>query len=83
VHGAHLPQSPFDKPQLSIVMPNGLSNPASFLAMPIGPRRLFIAANDLAPAERLAQQDHNGLAAMINDAVAGQARRFVWGVDRR
>ena len=66
-----------------LVMPNGLSNPASFLAMPIGPRRLFIAANDLAPAERLAQQDHDGLAAMINDAVAGQARRFVWGVDDR
>ena len=47
-----------------LVMPNGLQQSGlRFWPMPIGPRRLFIAANDLAPAERLAQQDHNGLAA--------------------
>jgi hypothetical protein len=51
--------------------------------MPIGPQRLFIAANDLHFAEHLAQQDHDKLATTMNNEITRQARRFVWGLDDR
>jgi hypothetical protein len=47
----------------------------------MGPRLLFIAADDLTEAQQLARQDHNELIELMNDRVVRQARRFVWGLD--
>jgi hypothetical protein len=62
-------------------MESGMAEPDFLLRMPIGPRRLFIAATDPALAQRLARQDHDELAALMNDRVASQAQEFVWGID--
>jgi hypothetical protein len=59
-------------------MTNGISGPGKHLGMPVGPRLLFIAANDLAEAEQVAQQDHDELVRAANDSVVRGARRFVW-----
>jgi hypothetical protein len=64
-----------------LVMTNGISNPDSHLALPIGPRLLFIATKEPAMAHQLAQRDPNELATAVNDQVAAQARKFVWGLD--
>jgi len=64
-----------------LVMTNGISGPGRHLGMPIGPRLLFIAADDLAEAQQLARQDHDVLARTVNDSVVRQARKFVWGID--
>lgn len=62
-------------------MAGPIAEPSSFMFMPIGPRRLFIAANDPARAHMLAQKDHDDLAMAMNERVAAQAVRFVWGID--
>jgi hypothetical protein len=64
-----------------LVMTNGISGPGKYLAMPMGPRLLLIAADDLTEAQQLARQDHNELIELMNDRVVRQARRFVWGLD--
>jgi hypothetical protein len=64
-----------------LVMTNGLSLPGAHLAMPIGPRRLFVAANELALAQQIVRQGHDELVSMMNDLVVRQARKFVWGFD--
>jgi hypothetical protein len=64
-----------------LLMTNGIRGPGKHLAMPIGPRLLFIAADDPAEVQRLAQQDHDALAKVTNDRVVRQARGFVWGLD--
>ena len=64
-----------------LVMTNGISGPGKYLAMPMGPRLLFIATDDLTEAQQLARQDHNELIELMNDRVVRQARRFVWGLD--
>jgi Protein of unknown function (DUF4238) len=64
-----------------LLMTNGISGPGKHLGMPIGPRLLFIAADDPAEVQRLARQDHETLAMVTNDGVVRRARKFVWGVD--
>jgi hypothetical protein len=64
-----------------LMMTGGMAQPNFRLAMPMGPRRLFIAANEPKQAQELADQDHDKLVSMMNDNVSAQARRFVWGVD--
>jgi hypothetical protein len=64
-----------------LLMTNGISGPGKHLGVPIGPRLLFIAADDPAEVQRLARQDHDALAMVTNDRVVRQARKFVWGVD--
>jgi hypothetical protein len=64
-----------------LVMTNGISGPGKHLGVPIGPRLLFIAADDPAEVQRLARQDHDALAMVTNDRVVRQARKFVWGID--
>jgi hypothetical protein len=64
-----------------LVMTNGISGPGKHMGMPIGPRLLFIAADDPTEAQQLARQDHDVLARAVNDSVVRQARKFVWGID--
>jgi uncharacterized protein DUF4238 len=64
-----------------LLMTNGIGGPGKHLGMPIGPRLLFIAADDPAEVQQLARQNHDTLAEVTNDRVVRQARKFVWGLD--
>jgi hypothetical protein len=66
-----------------VIMTNGLSKPDSHLALPIGPRRLFIASNQQAIVDDVSARKPDDLVAFVNDRVVKQARRFVIGIDDR
>jgi hypothetical protein len=66
-----------------LVMTNGLVKPADHLALAIGPRKLFIAANTPETASRLAAVRHDDLVSQMNDRVCKQARRYVFAIDDR
>ena len=61
--------------------PLGLDDPRAYIALPIGPRTLFLASNDLTLADRVSRGDHTKAVKMMNKTVVGQAREFVWGMD--
>jgi Protein of unknown function (DUF4238) len=66
-----------------LVMTNGLVKPTDHLALAIGPRKLFIAANTPETASRLAAARHDELVSQMNDRVCKQARRYVFAIDDR
>lgn len=57
-----------------------LSNPNAYIAMPIGPYDLFVAAFD-DRFSRAAQVDATEIAWRMNRDVVSNGRAFVWGVD--
>jgi hypothetical protein len=61
--------------------PLGLSDPRAYIAIPIGPRMLFLASNDATLAGRIAHGDPTKVVKLMNKTVVSQAREFVWGVD--
>ena len=73
-----LPLLTSDRP---LDMPLGLSKNAAYIALPIGPNMLFLASNERALAQRLADSDPTDVVKKINVTVVGQARKFVWGFD--
>jgi hypothetical protein len=64
-----------------IVMTNGLSRPDSHLAIPIGPRKLFIASNQQGIVDEVVARKPDDLVSFVNDRVVRQARRFCIGTD--
>jgi hypothetical protein len=66
-----------------LVMTNGLVKPGDHLALAIGPRKLFIAANTSETASRIATIRHDDLVGQMNDRVCKQARRYVFAIDDR
>ncbi len=64
-----------------LVMPFGLSHPDCHIALPLGPRHLFIAARDDRFVRMLPSADHNKIAAQMNKDVVEQARQYVWDED--
>lgn len=62
-----------------VIMSNTLNDPLSNVALPIGPRRLFIASHssDLIDAAR--KMSHNQLARTANTSVVEGATAFVYG----
>jgi hypothetical protein len=64
-----------------IDQPIGLGDPRAYIALPIGPRMLFLASNDRMLAGRVSRGDHTKAAKLMNKTVVGQAQEFVWGVD--
>ena len=64
-----------------IIMTNGMARPESHLAIPIGPRRLFVAAADPGIHESIGRRDADQLVAFVNDLIVRQAREFCVGVD--
>jgi hypothetical protein len=66
-----------------LVMTNGLVKPGDHLALAIGPRMLFIAANTPDAASSLAALRHDDLVGQMNDRVCKQARRYVFAIDDR
>jgi hypothetical protein len=79
------PPSPYpllssDRP---IITTDGLSEPNSHLALPIGPRTLFIASNRQDIVDEVSGKRPGDLVTFVNNRVVQQARRFVIGVDDR
>lgn len=63
-----------------IVMPLGLGDPDCYIALPISPSKLFIAAhNDR--FKQLKPGQETTVVKAINKAVVVQAAEFVWAVD--
>lgn len=66
-----------------IIMTNGMIGQRDHLALPIGPRMLFIATNNIETEQMIRVIDAGLLMAQINDRVASQARKYVYGTDNR
>jgi hypothetical protein len=64
-----------------LVMPVGLGHRQCYIALPIGPRDLFIAAHDDRFSRLLPTVDHTKIAKLMNKDVVRQARQYVWGED--
>jgi hypothetical protein len=64
-----------------IIMTNGLAKPRDHLALPIGPLSLFVATNTEESDNVIKSIDPGHLIQQVNDRVASQARRYVWGTD--
>jgi hypothetical protein len=63
------------------VMTNGLDRTNSHIAVPLSPTHCFIAANSIEEERRLHSMPPKEFITHVNDRMACQARRFVYGVD--
>jgi hypothetical protein len=59
-----------------------LESPDGFLALPLSPTKLFIAANLEETFERMRKSKPVDIVFRVNSFVASRARRFVWAHDR-
>jgi hypothetical protein len=64
-----------------IIMTNGLAIPNGHLALPIGPFTLFMATNNRETDHMIRSRDPLELMEHVNDRVASQAKKYVWGMD--
>jgi Protein of unknown function (DUF4238) len=64
-----------------IIMTNGLVGSEGHLALPMGPRMLFVAANTDRMVHDIRSGDPRRLVEHVNDRVVSQAVKYVWGVD--
>ena len=64
-----------------IIMTNGLAQSDGHIALPIGPRRLFIASNTTDILRHLKARKPDALVNEVNDNIVKQARHFVIGID--
>jgi hypothetical protein len=63
-------------------MTNGLNKPKGHLVMPISPNSMFVATRDLNTMHELdaeCQRADLRMSERLNDIVARQSHRFVWG----
>jgi hypothetical protein len=60
-------------------MPIGLADPKAYIALPVSPRVLFIAAHNRAIAETIRLKNQTSVVRDHNLGVITRARRFVWG----
>lgn len=61
-----------------LVMSAGLGDRQCYIALPVGPRHLFIAAHDDRFSRLLPNADHSKIAKLMNKDVVRQARQYVW-----
>lgn len=61
----------------------GLRDPQAFIHVPIGPHKLFVAANDWSTIEALARARPRDLVMHRNRTTVSMARQYVWARDRR
>jgi Protein of unknown function (DUF4238) len=64
-----------------IIMTNGMVKPDNHLAIPIGPRMLFIATNTVEMERTIRNMNARQLMEQVNNRVVSQARKYVWGID--
>jgi hypothetical protein len=75
--GSEVPLLTSDGPLVFIA----LADPKAYMALPIGPHDLFVAARDSRFLKALAAGDPTDIALQMNKDIVSQARQFVWGVD--
>ncbi|MFF0919433.1 hypothetical protein ACFYE8_07000 [Rhizobium leguminosarum] len=63
------------------VMTNGLLRPDGHFAIPIGPRHLFIAFMKKEFGESFRRMPAGKIVRLTNEAVIGQGRKYVYGLD--
>jgi hypothetical protein len=81
IHNARHTFLTSDRP---IIMTNGIGFPHSHLAMPLSPVHIFIATNTDKEANKIKALSKNGeVVFRLNDQIARQARKFVYGNDAR
>lgn len=61
--------------------PLGLADPRAYIALPIAPRVLFLAANNVELARSISRGSQSETVKKMNKTVVSQAREFVWGSD--
>lgn len=74
----HVPFLTSDRPY---VMTNGIGYPNSHVALPISPTQCFVAAATVEEMERLQTVSYENIVGEMNNRMALQARKFVYGVD--
>jgi hypothetical protein len=63
------------------VMTNGIGKPESHIVMPISPTQCFLAANTVDIEKQLQRMPAKEFMQKMNDKMACQARKYVYGVD--
>ena len=61
----------------------GLGDTSAFIALPVGPKALFLATRTDDIAEMIVRADATTVVSQMNKTVVSQARRYVWGRDDR
>jgi hypothetical protein len=79
LEASNLPLLTSDRPLHQL---HGLGDPDILITLPIGPRRLFVAARRLETLRRLTQASPRKLVMERNRVTVGLARRYVWAADR-
>lgn len=64
-----------------LVMSSGLADPLCYLALPLSPKKLFVASHDNRYTKTLPGTAHARIAKAMNRDMVRQAREFVWGSD--
>ena len=64
-----------------IIMTNGIIGPEAHLVLPIGPRKLFIATNNIETENKIRTFDATTMMTQVNHRIASQARKYVYGAD--
>lgn len=78
VSGSKVPLLTSDRP---LDMPLGLGQRNAYIALPIGPYDIFVAAYDPSLARKASDENPTQLVKRMNLATVQRARRFVWGID--
>jgi hypothetical protein len=66
-----------------VIMTDGLIRPHDHLVLPIGPRMLFLATNNIETENRFRAIDADIFMAQVNNRIVSQARKFVYGADNK
>jgi len=61
--------------------PLGLADPKAYIALPISPTTVFLAANDPRMKDFMQTRSHDEIAQNLNLAVVSQANEYVWAED--
>jgi Protein of unknown function (DUF4238) len=64
-----------------VIMTNGLNQPDAHIALPISPRLLFIASRNQETSNRFRVTPSDELVQMVNNKVAEQAIKYVYGTN--
>jgi hypothetical protein len=76
------PKFPMLTSDRPLIMTNGLAHPDAHILMPISPTLVFVAAATQETMHRIANiASQSTFAKIINDRVASQARKYVYGTD--
>jgi hypothetical protein len=73
-----LPLLTSDRP---LERPLGWDSPEAYVALPIAPKVLFLAAHDDRWVARIRESDHTKAVIQLNRATIRRARKYVWAID--